>query len=221
MILIYVSNFVPYPEPPRDRSNWTRKDRRYKTSEAHVSRCQTSAEDVSAEDGADIFVGSVEAFTQDSISNGTVVDLSTSGIRLLSQGTLQAAQKIRTELLTYRSHGIYRGVVRRVEPEVGGQSILGCSLDDPMAESVLQDLANEGVVSRRAGGRIRLSHAAKSRWPLNVEETEIQIRDYPKGGIKIESPIDVPDGGSLRIEFEADSSEPLSVQASLVWEHTL
>lgn len=108
-----------------------------------------------------------------------------------------------------------------MEPEVGGQSILGCSLDDPMAESVLQDLANEGVVSRRAGGRIRLSQAARSRWPLNVEETEIQIRDYPKGGIKIESPIDVPDGGSLRIEFEADSSEPLSVQASLVWEHTL
>lgn len=102
-----------------------------------------------------------------------------------------------------------------------GQSILGCSLDDPVAESVLQDLANEGIVNLRADGRIRLSEAAKSRWPLNIEETEIQLRDYPKGGMKIESPVDVPDGGSLRMESEADTSEPLSVQASLVWKPTL
>lgn len=212
---------MPDPNPTRDRSNSTRKERRYKTSEEHVLRCHTSCDDVSDENWG-VATGkkiAARASTQDSISHGTVVDLSTSGIRLLSQGAFKAGQKIRTELLTDRSHGIYRGVVRRVEPWVGGQSILGCSLEDPIADSVLQDLANEGVVNRRADGRIRLSQAAKIRWQLNAEETEVQIRDYSKGGMKIESPVDLPEGVSLRIEIESESFEPLSVHASLVWKH--
>ncbi|MGI9472513.1 MAG: PilZ domain-containing protein [Rubripirellula sp.] len=195
------------PQLDRERSICTRKERRYKTSEEHVLRCETVKNDV--DDSSD----------EPASHHGTVVDLSTSGIRLLSDGRFCAGDAICVELSTDRSHGIYRGVVRRVEPWVGGQAILGCSLDDSIADAVLQDLASEGVVNRRADGRVHLSHSAKVSWQLNAEVIDVEIQDYSDGGMKIQSPVSIPEGVSLRIQIGSEFAEMLSVQAKLVWKH--
>ena len=124
-------------EPVCSKSICVRKERRFKASEENPLHCET-------------------ALDEGEVRLGTVVDLSSNGIRLLCDGRFEVGQSMCTELTTDRSHGHYYGVIRRVEPWVDGQSILGCSLNDQIPDSVLQDLSNEGVVNRRTDERISL-----------------------------------------------------------------
>ncbi len=159
------------PKPNRSRDNDRRKERRYKTSDDQRLHCRTSVDEPG----------------QDQIWEGTTVDISPSGMRLLTEGDFQVGQPIWTELKTTRSHGIYRGNVRRIEPWVGGQLILGCSLRDTIPNEVLQELAGEGIINRRADGRFSIAVPATISWPLSPGEIAAEIQDYSSAGMKLHS----------------------------------
>lgn len=188
------------PQPDRARPNNRRKEKRYKTSDDSRLSCRTSIDEPG----------------QDRIWEGTTVDISTSGIRLLTEGNFQVGQPIWTELMTRRSHGVYRATIRRIEPWLGGQFILGCSLRDSIPQEVLQELANEGIINRRNDGRFCISHAAKVSWPLNPDELDVQLRDYSSGGLKLESADQIPADARVRLRFQAGGEEVI-VEAKSVW----
>ncbi len=181
-----------------DQTICHRRERRFKASVESPLACET-------------------ALGEGELLPGTVVDLSTRGVRLLCEGQFEPGQPISTELTTDRSHGVYRGVVRRVEPWVGGQSILGCSLNDPIPDSVLDELFHEGVVCRRTEERISLCEKAKVTWPLNREEVEVDLQDYSTGGMRILSSVPIPDDVRLRLRIEVSEETSLIVDAKSVW----
>ncbi|GAF72127.1 unnamed protein product, partial [marine sediment metagenome] len=182
-----------------DQAIYDRKEPRFKTCDDGLLRCETAVVDV------------------EGLWPGTVVDLSKTGIRLLCAGRFEVGQSILTELRTDRSHGIYRGVVQRVEPWVNGQSILGCSLTDSIPESVLQDLAKQGAVNRRADGRMTLTHKATVNWPLNPEEIEVELQDYSTGGMKLLTSTTIPDDVRLRIRILLGQQDEVVVEGRLIW----
>jgi hypothetical protein len=182
----------------RDRAICSRKERRYTASSDRLLRCETTVE-------------------EGGLRPGHVVDLSSSGIRLLCDGLFQVGQTIRTQLLTDRSHGIYCGTVRRVEPWVDGQSILGCSLEDAIPQSVLEELAAEGIVNRRSDDRYTVDRTAAVSWQLNTGEVEVKIKDYSSGGLRVESSLPIPTDTRLRIRIEL-SDEELVLTGKSVWQ---
>ncbi len=177
-----------------------RKESRYKTS-AEQLHCRTSVDEPG----------------RDQICEGTTIDISPSGMRLLTKGDFQVGQPMWTELLTTRSHGVYRGNVRRIEPWVGGQVILGCSLRDIIPREVLQDLASDGVINRRSDGRFCISQPAKVAWPLSAEEIDVELLDYSSGGMKVQSLERLPENTRLRVRFESNGRE-ISIEAKSVWD---
>ena len=189
-------------DPSTDRSTpKRRKEKRFQV-ESERLRCRTTSDEPG----------------NDHVSEGITVDISPSGMRVLTQGDFQSGQPIRTELLTNRSHGIYRGNIRRVEPWVGGQVILGCSLRDTIPKRVLQELASEGIINRRNDGRFSISHPAKVSWPLSADELDVELQDYSSGGMKVRSCIPIPANVRLRFRFQSSGQEVI-VESKLAWAH--
>jgi hypothetical protein len=120
------------------------------------------------------------------------------------------------ELITNESHGVYRARVLRLESWTGGQSILGCSLQDTIPNEVLERLANEGVINRRTDGRFRIAQPATVRWPNCPETLQVELRDYSSGGMKLWSSEPIPDDVRLRLSFERGGKE-VALIARSVW----
>lgn len=175
-----------------------RKERRFKTSDSESLRCDTTIE-------------------QEELRAGTVIDISPSGLRFLSCGRFQVGQSFSTELITDRSHGTYRGTIRRVEPWTGGQTVLGCQLIDPIPQIVLQDLAREGVVNRRSDQRVDWNQRARLSWELHQGEIDVEIQDCSTGGLKVCSEAPIPDDVQVRILVDMGGEEPMVIDARTVW----
>lgn len=155
------------------------------------------------------------------LRRGTVVDISKTGIRLLCEGNFETGQPIFTELTTDRSHGIYQGLIRRVEPWSNGLSILGCSLDDPIPDDVLEELAHDGVVNRRAEDRMKIEEKAKLSWQLQDGEVEVEVKDYSPGGMRIASSVEIPENVQLRVRFDCNNEDDdVIVEAKAIWYST-
>ena len=116
-----------------------RKEPRFKICDGQSLPCQTSVGEKS-----------------DSLKDGSVIDLSTTGIRILCEGNFVVGQEFATQLVANERQGEFRGVIRRVEPWVGGKSILGCQLLDPIPSELLQELAMLGIVNRRIDPRVQM-----------------------------------------------------------------
>ncbi len=176
-----------------------RKERRFKTCDGKSLQCDT-------------------VVNEDDINHGTVIDISPSGLRLLCEGQFRVGQTISTELRTDRSHGTYRGVIRRVEPWVGGQSILGCQLNDTIPHEILEALAHEGVVNRRRDDRIVWKQPAKMSWELQPGDIDIEIQDCSPDGMKISSRKTIPDDVRVRIHVDIGDQEPMVIDARTAWQ---
>ena len=174
----------------RDPGLCTRREPRYKTNH-ELLRCETT-------------------LSTCGLRHGTVIDLSSHGLRLLCEGTFEVGQPIFTELTTVRSHGIYQGAIRRVEPWVGGKSVLGCSLNDPIPAEVLEDLANEGAVNRRRDERQEIDQQAQISWPLLRGEVNAEIRDLSRGGSKVTATAEIPNDVRLRMRVTLDGEEVIA-----------
>jgi hypothetical protein len=149
---------------------------------------------------------------------GAVIDISSRGVRLLCEGSFAVGQTFVTELHTDRSHGSFRGVIRRVEPWMGGKLILGCQLLDAVPAEILEGLAQQGAVNRRRDDRVDWNQPAKISWELQPGNVEIEIQDCSPGGLKISSPVTIPDDLRLRICVDVGEEEPLLVDAKSVWQ---
>ena len=176
-----------------------RKERRFKTSDDQSLLCDT-------------------AVHEEDVIQGTVIDISSSGLRLLCEGNFKVGQTFTTELKTDRSHGTYGGVIRRVEPWMGGKFVLGCQLLDTIPDSVLETLSHEGVVNRRRDDRVQWNQAAKISWELQPGETDIQIQDCSPGGLKLSSAVPLPDDLRLRIRVDVSDDEQMVVDAKTIWQ---
>lgn len=177
-----------------------RKEPRFKTCDEESLLCDTAVEDIEA-------------------VNGAVIDISPSGLRLLCEGNFKVGQELTTELKTdERTHGTYRGVIRRVEPWMGGNSILGCQLLDKIPEEVLESLAQEEVVNRRQDDRVDWGQSAKISWELQPGEFDVEIHDCSPGGMKVSSQTNLPDDLRLRLCIDVGEDEPVVVDAKTVWQ---
>lgn len=172
----------------RDRSICTRRERRYTTSAEKLLRCEAAVE-------------------EGGLRMGHVIDLSSAGIRLLCDGQFRVGEQIHVQLYSDRSHGLYRGTVRRVEPWVDARTVLGCSLENKIPDSVLEELASEGIVNRRSDDRFRLSQQASISWQLSSCDVDVELTDYSYGGLRFESEIEVPLDTSVRLTIELPDEE--------------
>ncbi len=163
-------------------------------------------------------LGCICAVKNDDPHSGTVIDLSTSGLRMLCEGSFAVGQEFAATLKTDRSHGVFRGVIRRVEPWVNGQSVLGCQLLDAIPEDVLQELAERGIINRRRDQRLEWKQPAKMAWELQRDEIDIDIEDCSVGGLKITSPKAIPDNIRLRIRIHMDDEGEAILSARSVWQ---
>ncbi|MCG8653115.1 MAG: PilZ domain-containing protein [Pirellulales bacterium] len=177
-----------------------RKEPRFKINEGQILSCETSLDS-----------------EEDELRTGTVVDVSTNGIRILCDGYFKAGQAIATELKTGKSHGVFRGTVRRIEPWVGGKSVLGCELTDPIPSGLLAELATAGIVNRRREHRVHWDQPASLSWELQPGEIDIEIRDYSLGGMRIFSEQSFPQDVKLKIRVTTAEDEQIVVAATSIW----
>lgn len=154
----------------------------------------------------------------DEPKQGTVIDISSSGMRFLCDGKFSVGQSFSIELKTDRSHGNFEGVIRRVEPWMGGQSILGCELVDTIPNEVLGELAHEGIVNRRRDERVDWNQPAKITWELHPGDVDIEIKDCSLDGLKITSQTPIPDNVRLRICVDMGDQDQVVVDAKTVWQ---
>jgi hypothetical protein len=176
-----------------------RKQRRYKTCDEQPLRCVTFVE----------FEDPVE---------GTVIDLSANGLRLLCGGQFAVGQAFLTELKTDRLHGVFPGVVRRVQPWTEGKSVLGCQLLESIPDNLLAALATEGVLNRRDHARFQWKQPAKATCELQSSEIDIEIQDCSLGGLKIYTQTEIPDAARLRIRVGMEGGEQEVVNAKTRWQ---
>jgi len=183
---------------PIEASADNRKQRRFKTNEAQVLACS-------------IEVGGTKSWS------GTVIDLSNNGMRLLSSGHYRVGDKIRVVMDTDLPTDEFLGEVRYVEPWVGGQTILGCSLNAHIGDAVLHELADQGFLNRRSDPRIEVTHPAKMFWPLHPDRVDIELRDYSNGGLMIHTDVVIPDDKRLRVCIDGEGGSDLCFETRLQW----
>ncbi|MEM1067658.1 MAG: PilZ domain-containing protein [Planctomycetota bacterium] len=87
---------------------------------------------------------------------------------------------------------------------------------------MLEELASDGVVNRRAEDRMKIEETAKLSWQLNGgKEVEVDIKDYSPGGMRITSTVDIPDNVRLRVRFDREEAdEQVIVEAKAIWYST-
>lgn len=178
-----------------------RKEPRFRICEGQVLGCVTG----------------ITGSSTDQVVPGTVVDISSSGLRILSDGSFEVGMSIETELNSELAPVTYHGTVRRVEPWVGGKSILGCELDRSISAAVLENLAAAGIVNRRADDRVTWDKPASISWELEPGSTPIEIRDYSPGGMRIFSHRQIPPDVRLRVRLVSDSGQEMEVPTTAVW----
>tara|TARA_R110002049_G_scaffold2750_2_gene21596 strand:- start:442598 stop:443461 length:864 start_codon:yes stop_codon:yes gene_type:complete len=180
-----------------DETLGRRKEPRFKTEDAERLQCDCFHED-------------------EQPRRGSIIDMSTHGVRFLCNGGFRIGQVVLIELKTDRSFGAFGGIIRRVDPWVGGQTVYGCELIEPLTGDVLETLARERIVNRRNEDRVCWNQPAKMTWELHSGEIDIEIQDCSTGGLKVLSPTTIPDDVRLRIRVEAD--EDIVIEAKSVWQ---
>ena len=175
-----------------------RKEPRFKTEQEQALQCDCFHED-------------------DDPKPGSVIDLSTHGLRFLCEGNFRTGQVVLVELKTERSYGAFGGIIRRADPWVGGQIVYGCELVEPLTGEVLEALAQEGIVNRRREDRVQWTQPAKMSWELQSGEIDIEIHDCSIGGLKISCADEIPDDARLRIRVESVANEEAIIDAKAVW----
>jgi PilZ domain len=185
----------------RDQSICTRKERRFKTCDENLLRCELALE-------------------SGGVRRGSVLDLSASGLRMVCEGSFTVGTAFTVDLTSDRSYGMFCGVVRRVDPWVGGRSVIGCSLSDRIRDQVLEDLANLGVVDRRSDHRVPVTRKAKISWQLQPGEIDAELQDCSSGGLKLLASAPVPLNSRLRIRFEDEQGDDgwITVEGNSVWQ---
>ena len=178
-----------------------RKERRFKTAIGQRLQCVCAVSDGQPHEGS-------------------VVDISQSGLRVLCTGPFEANQEFTVELKTDdRSLGTYRGQIRRVEPWVGGQSVLGCQLHDKVPSEVLEELARLGIINRRRDVRVSWNQPAKMSWELQPGEIDIQIEDCSLGGLRILANREFPSNVRLRIRINVGDERDAIFDTRPVWQY--
>jgi hypothetical protein len=149
---------------------------------------------------------------------GTVIDISPHGLRLLCQGSFSVGQAFVTELKTDRLHGVFPGIIRRISPWMDGKSVLGCQLFEAIPDDLLETLALEEVINRRDNDRVDWNQSAKMSWELQSGEVDIEVQDCSLGGLKIASQTAVPDNVCVRVRIEVGDGEHVTIDARTAWQ---
>jgi hypothetical protein len=183
-----------------EESLCVRRERRYKTCDEQALHCDTFVE-------------------FDEPVQGSIIDISPSGLRMLSDGKFAVGQAFLTELKTDRLHGVFPGIVRRVEPWVDGKSVLGVQLLESIPNDVLEILAHENVINRRREDRVRWGQTAKLDWELGEETIDVEIKDCSQGGLKILTQVEIPPDARLRLHVNSDDTgEDTIIAAKTIWQ---
>lgn len=150
---------------------------------------------------------------------GTVIDISPHGLRLLCQGSFAVDQAFVTELKTDRLHGVFPGIIRRVDPWVDGKSVLGCELLEPIPADVLETLAREEAINRRCEDRVEWTQSAKLSYELQPGEIDVEVKDCSLGGMKIATASTIPNDVCVRMQVDVGDGEEVVIDARTVWQN--
>ncbi len=182
-----------------DRTLHNRKEPRYQTCDDQSLHCETFID-------------------YDDPIKGTVIDISSSGLRLLCRGDFVVGKAILTELKTDQLQGVFPGVIRRVEPWVDGQVVLGCQLLETVPDDLLDSLAHQAIIDRRRDARVGWKQPAKMSLELQPGEVDVEIQDCSLGGISISSQTAIPNNARARIRIEIGDQQHVIVDAKAVWQ---
>lgn len=149
---------------------------------------------------------------------GTVIDISSHGLRLLARGNFVIGQAFVTELKTDRLHGVFPGIIRRITPWVEGKSVLGCQLFEAIPDDVLETLALEDVINRRDDDRVDWCQPAKMSWELQPGEVDVEVQDCSPGGLQISTHSVIPDNVCVRVRIEVGDGEHVTIDARTAWQ---
>lgn len=115
---------------------------------------------------------------------GVLMDLSRGGLRLKVDECLLQGTEIQLALSAPKAgveiHSAAK--VRWVEPNFRAGWIVGCSLDDPIEEDLVSDLANCGALERRTDSRRPISFMAEAKTELERDYNPVQILNLSAGG---------------------------------------
>lgn len=155
----------------------------------------------------------------DEPTDGTVIDVSSHGLRLLCNGKFTIGQPFLTELATDRLLGVFPGIIRHIEPWVEGKSVLGCQLLEPIPDRILETLARENVINRRGDKRAAWNQRAKMSWELQPGEVDIEIQDCSSGGMMISSQVEIPSDVCVRVRIATPDGQQVVVDARTAWQN--
>ncbi|HBV63782.1 MAG TPA: hypothetical protein DEF45_12250 [Rhodopirellula sp.] len=175
-----------------------RKQQWYKTKDMRALTCCIAVEGV---DG----------------NTGTVLDLSSNGLRLLCVGQYRVGQRIQVKMDTPLLTDVFHGEVRNVEPRGDGKIIVGCSLNENVGDEVLHKLADQGFLKRRRDARIEVTHSARMFWSQHPDQVHIELRDYSNGGLMIHTDVVIPDDDHLKLIIAGEHDNDLCVETKLQW----
>lgn len=115
---------------------------------------------------------------------GQLSDMSLHGVKVEIHGRLPVGTrvKLRIEIPSVDTVIEREAVVRRHHPRDAMAWWIGCQLEEPFQQDLIDFLATAGVVNRRRDSRLQIGKLARARWELSEEVVEVEVRNLSRGG---------------------------------------
>ena len=115
---------------------------------------------------------------------GQLADMSLHGVKVEIHGRLAVGTRVRIciEIPSVETVIEREAVVRRHHPRDAMAWWIGCQLDEPFKQELIDFLATAGVVNRRRDSRLQIGKLARARWELSDEVVDVELRNLSRGG---------------------------------------
>ncbi|MCA9214989.1 MAG: PilZ domain-containing protein [Planctomycetales bacterium] len=152
---------------------------------------------------------------------GVAADVSATGLRLALDDVPPKGSQVALhfQIPEIKVDLMLEGVIRWVQPKDRKSWWVGCSLDTPIPDVALQDMASHAIMDRRQDDRLPAATPAKVKWELSTDVTDVVVKNYSLGGcaIETESPVE-PASDRMLLLFESpDKSESVQIPVRVVW----
>lgn len=201
-----------------------------------ISRRKSKRHDIHASQAIKIKVrrfGTLSETTEQELADGTVVekaptemvdatilDVSRNGLKLQAKTGFEFHERVVLEINRKNGSQIcVAAQVRWVEPQASGKKwVAGCLIASEFPPDYIDEMAESGMLERRASPRQSIQKDAMGRWEMTQKDCDISIVDVSGSGVAIL--IDEIDsiGKRIRITFSEGMPEEVRMTAKAVWQ---
>jgi hypothetical protein len=189
---------------PATLQSFVARETRYKI----VFRDAVAAQVVADADGAAIRL------------NAELIDISTGGVRLCSDAPLADGAGLMISVITGdKSNPItVRAEVCWTTLASKGRFYSGCSIEPPIPQRLLDDLAATGILERRQEVRQETSVTLPARWELDNTPCEAAVLNISSGGLSLLMPQRGKVGQRLCLTAADENGQPTRVYVKARWQ---